>query len=632
MDIMKFIKNIILVALLVFLGACNKYLDVVPDNIATIESAFTLRSTAERYLFTCYSYMPRHANLSGNPAALGGDELWKWQDLHPAQYIAKGLQSKVEPEANFWNGEKGGQALYRGIRDCNIFIENIGKVKEMTEGERRQWLAEAKFLKAYYHFWLFRMYGPIPLIRQNLPVSAGVDEVQVYRASVDECVDYITQLLDEAAPDLPLTIQNQVDEMGRVTQLIALSVKAQVLITAASPLFNGNTDYSNFKDNKGTQLFNPVYDPLKWKKAMDACKAAIDLCHSEGLKLYDHSQESVSTTLSAETNLKMSIRNSVTKAWNTEIIWGNTLSKYDERESQPRFDFVTPTTQMSSELAATLKMVELYYTDKGVPITESSDWQYSKRLNFRTAQNIPEEKNYIKPDYTTIELHFNREPRFYASIAFDGGVWYGQGIVTESNNWYVQAKAGQPSGRVSNQKYSITGYWPKKLQNPLSVYSASAFARYQSGYPWPVIRLADLYLMYAEASNEVNGPGADAFQYIDLIRARAGLQGVQQSWAQYSTNPDKPSTKEGLRKIIQQERGIELAFEGHRFWDLRRWKTAITELNSPVMGMDVEQSEPLGFYRPRVIFNQTFKNRDYFWPIKELDVIVNKNLVQNPGW
>lgn len=629
---MKFINKILLAGILVWASACNKYLDVIPDNIATIDNAFTLRSTAERYLFTCYSYMPRHANISTNPAMLGGDELWSLQEGYSGTFIAKGLQNVVTPYNNYWDGEQSGQPLFRGIRDCNIFIENINKVREMTEAERKQWLAEAKVLKAYYHFWLFRAYGPIPLIRENLPVSAGIDEVQVYRAPVDECVDYIVQLLDEAAPDLPLIIQNQVEQMGRITQTIALSIKAQVLLTAASPLFNGNSDYAGFRDNRGTQLFKTPYDPLKWERALTACNEAIALCHIAGIRLYDHTQEASYAALSIETKVKMSIRNSVTKAWNTEIIWGNTLSKYDERASQPRFDSYLPSTQIGSDLAATLKMVELYYTDKGVPITEAAGWNYGDKLNFRTAENIPEERNYIRPGYTTVALHFNREPRFYASIGFDGGIWFGHGNYTETDNWYVQAKAGQVSGKISSIKYSPTGYWPKKLQNPLSVYSTTAFSRHQGGYPWPVIRLADLYLMYAEASNEVNGPGEDAYRYMDSVRKRAGLEGVVASWAQYSTNPAKPATKEGLRRIIQQERGIELAFEGHRFWDLRRWKTAMAELNVPVSGMDIEQSEQLGFYRPQIIFRQTFKTRDYFWPIKELDVIVNKNLVQNPGW
>src|SRR5690606_20069951 len=108
-------------------------------------------------------------------------------------------------------------------------------------------------------------------------------------------------------------------------------------------------------------------------------------------------------------------------------------------------------------------------------------------------------------------------------------------------------------------------------------------------YPWPEIRLADLYLMYAEALNETSGPVSDVHKYLDLIRKRAGLESVTDSWQKYSKNPAKPTTKDGMRAIIRRERLIELAFEGSRFWDLRRWKESARELNGPVRGWDVSQ-------------------------------------------
>src|SRR5690606_37515364 len=116
-----------------------------------------------------------------------------------------------------WEGSNGGKPLYEGIRDCNIFLDNIGIVPDMDQAEKDIWIAEVKVLKAYYHFYLFRLYGPIPLIRENLPISAGVEEVQIKRRPSDECIDYIVALLDEAAPNLPVRIINEVAELGRVT-------------------------------------------------------------------------------------------------------------------------------------------------------------------------------------------------------------------------------------------------------------------------------------------------------------------------------------------------------------------------------------------------------------------------------
>src|SRR5690606_39521541 len=149
-------------------------------------------------------------------------------------------QSIINPRLNYWDGGNGGKSLFQALRDCNIFLENIGEVPGMQDAERKRWIAEVKFLKAYYHYYLVRMYGPIPIIRKNLPISASVSEVQVKREPVDSVFHYITELVDEAIPDLPLTIQNENDELGRITRLVAASGKAVVLVEAVSPLFNGN--------------------------------------------------------------------------------------------------------------------------------------------------------------------------------------------------------------------------------------------------------------------------------------------------------------------------------------------------------------------------------------------------------
>src|SRR5690606_28548464 len=117
------------------------------------------------------------------------------------------------------------------------------------------------------------------------------------------------------------------------------------------------------------------------------------------------------------------------------------------------------------------------------------------------------------------------------------------------------------------------------------------------------------------------------------VRERAGLHSVEQSWSTYSANPSKYTTVPGLRSIIQQERGIELAFEGSRFWDLRRWNTATRTLNAPIYGWDIEQSTYEAYNRRILLFRQSFDNlRDYLWPIHEHALQINPNLVQNPGW
>src|SRR5690606_17203661 len=118
------------------------------------------------------------------------------------------------------------------------------------EGERNRWIGEVKFLKAFYTYYLIKLYGPIPLMRENQPISASPEEVKRYREPVDDCFDYVVELLDEAIPVLPPIIVDMEGEAGRITAPIAASIKAKVLATAASPLFNGNPDYISFVDNR----------------------------------------------------------------------------------------------------------------------------------------------------------------------------------------------------------------------------------------------------------------------------------------------------------------------------------------------------------------------------------------------
>ena len=139
-------------------------------------------------------------------------------------------------------------------------LENMDKPIDLTPGEKARWISEVKFLKAYYHFYLFRMYGPIPITDVNLPISSEPQDVKVKRDPVDSVVNYMVRLLDQAAPDLPLAIQNQTQELGRITRPIALAVKADILATAASPLFNGNPAYASFVDKDGQNLFSGTYD------------------------------------------------------------------------------------------------------------------------------------------------------------------------------------------------------------------------------------------------------------------------------------------------------------------------------------------------------------------------------------
>lgn len=627
---MKKIKqHIFLIGTFLSIMSCNSFLDVVPDNVATIDIAFNSRVNAERFFFTLYGYMPAHASIE-NPALLAGDEIWvnnfvseNWAGLN----IARGNQGVTNPFLDYWSNYD----IFVAIRDCNIFLQNINKPEDLDPFERNRWIAEAKFLKAYYHFWLLRMYGPIPILRENISVSDNIENVRIERRPVDEVVNYIVKLLDEAITDLPLVIENRGEELGRATKSIAASIKARVLMTAASPIFNGNDYYSNFTNSEGQNYINPNYSEEKWQIAMDACKEAIEFAKAGGHSLYTFPGSAI-YDLSDTTILKMSLRGAISERWNPEIIWGSTNPTASSIQNWS-FVRVDPTARaevlgsVKSFWAPTLRMAELFYSDNGVPIEEDKSFNYDDRYSLETVGE--DHKYYMKEGYQTITLHLNREARFYSSLAFDGSIIYGQGRLNDKDSWVVYGKSGQVSARFNNEHYSITGYWPKKLINQEDVLGNSYS---QEAYPWPVVRLADLYLLYAEALNEVNGPSQDVYEYIDKIRTRAGLKGVVESWMLYSSSPSKPKTKEGMRDIIHRERLIELAFEGQRFWDLRRWMKMEEFMNSDIQGWDLDQKSAKEYYRPRTIETISYTKKDYLWPIAESDIIVNPNLDQAPGW
>lgn len=637
---------IVLLICSISLFSCN-YLDVVPDNVATIDNAFTDRNEAEKFLFTCYSFMPSHGDINSQAFAMS-DEFWfpypqssLFFYCYPFEYIARGGQNANSPAVNYWDGLNYGKPMFQALRDCNIFLERITEhIPGLYETEKKRWIGEVKFLKAYYHYWLLRMYGPIPLIKKNLPVSSSIEEVQVKRDPVDECFEYIVELLDEAAPDLLIKVQNPATELGRATKTMVLALKAKVLVEAASPLFNGNPDYMNFKDNDGRQLFSTEYDASKWEKAVIACEEAIQVCHEAGHELFEF-KPSFGSDLDEAIIRQMSIRNCITERWNPEIIWGNPNSSADhmQRIATPFID-PSKTTNLGvrSMLAPTLRIAEMFYTKNGVPIDEDAEWensgQYVRRYELMTAKE--KDKLNIKEGTKTAALNFDREVRFYANLGFDNGLWYGIGKFKDEDQWHVKAKLNDHAGKRSVSLFSTTGYFCKKLphyQNNILPGDGAGYVVVD--YPWPVMRLAELYLLYAEALNEHAGPSQEAYDWVNRVRERAGLEPVEVAWPKYAkaSRKNKHTTKEGLREIIQQERLIELANEGHRYWDIRRWKLA-REMwhNKPIQGWDIEQEDTEAYYRIRTLFTPKFTTRDYLWPIREYNLSVNANLVQNPGW
>lgn len=619
--------------------SCKKYLDVTPDNVGTLEYAFRNRNEAENYLFSCYAYLQRLSDVSTNPGFTTSSELIYPNNLtdflnfnRTGFNLINGTQNVASPGLNAWDGENGNYSLFRSIRICNIMLENIDKPVDLSASEKARWIGEVKFLKAYYHYYLFRMYGPIPITDINLPITSTPEEVRVKRDAVDDVVNYIVQLLDEAAETLPTRIDNQARDLGRITKPIALAVKAEVLMTAASPLFNGNPDYASFVDKGGKSLFPQAYDAQKWQASADACREAIEACEAQGMALYQFVPPATVSNINDDLKRVLTIQNAVTERWelNPEMIWAQNPYFQYQGHASVRLTSRSVVNAFSnpSTFSAPISTQELFYTSNGVPMNEDKNWNYANRYNLKMATQ--DDKNYLRPNYETVQAHFGRESRFYANLAFDGAAWFGNGKLDANDMYTVQARGNSAlAGPKDRIRLNITGYWPKKLVHYQSVYD-DGFQPIH--FRMPLMRLAGLYLLYAEALNEVGGPSPDVFNYVDRVRNRAGLQGVQASWANFSRTPAKPNTKEGLREIIHRERRIELCFEAQSGWDLRRWKELQQVLSVPLQGWNIYQAEASNYYQQQIQLLPVFRLRDYLWPIKANNLIINPNLVQNPFW
>ena len=313
-------------------------------------------------------------------------------------------------------------------------------------------------------------------------------------------------------------------------------------------------------------------------------------------------------TLNDEMRQELELRMILFDKWNSETIWGAT-------NADPYWMASLTMPQLNTDLdgsysarrkfVPTLHVVETYYTKNGVPIDEDPEFAYDNRYEVRQATS--NEKWQIREGEYTARLHFDREPRIYTPM-----------------------RKGEACG-IKQHFYSATGYFCKKLHDYRTIADKNNFTYEQ--VPFPAIRLADLYLLYAEALNETKqSPDDEVFEYIDKVRERAGLDGVEKAWTEHSKRPDKFRSKEGMREIIHRERLIELAMEGHAMWDLRRWKEAEEWYKRPLRGRNINKEEAEEFYKQVYLLQRVYSKKNYLWPIKDDEIRNNPKLIQNYGW
>lgn len=623
---MKKILSILLSTFILF--GCSDFLDQDAEDINTLEKVFSNKNEAEKWFARLYSTSSDNVTLGGyfmneleqcqynHPWLFATDDAVTFLDWH----LKKWYQGTISP-ASFSTGMDGYDVdpftrNFQGIRHASIFLENIDKCTELTDHQRATWTAEAKFMRAMYHFWALRCNGPIPIVESSMSMSeAGMTHA---RNSMDECVDWISRQFVNASQELLET--RTVGEMGFPTRISALAMNSRLLLMDASPLYNGNTTYANWKNKDGKQLINQHYDPEKWKKAADAAMTCITRAKELGYKLKTVSQEDLDKAQTGEERFDLYVQNyrSITTEWNDELLWARPQNTY--------FYFMNSLPGVFNSWfggnGVSLDLVNSYFMADGADAKPLDDWFVNKQFSTESGNGTIA---------NTFWMFCNREPRFYASVHFPN-MEVGYPADADPNKKEVLGfwAAGNSGFDKNDGNMNYTGFSIRK-HLPLSLQSDRALniIKWEHPNPFPVIRLAEVFLNYCEAANEYYGPNkhTDVLYYLNQIRERAGIPG-------YSTS--KSYTKEEMREMIHHERRIELSWETHRFFDVRRWFKAHGPeglFNSPVYGLNYTRGENATdpeFFEKKKHQDRTFRIEHYFYPISASECAFNTELVQAP--
>lgn len=633
---------IYILSLSLLLGGCD-YLDIVPDERSLPENTYQNPAAAKAYLYSCYSQLYNPRNTSGLDKYSAGevinsDEKSEWATFPRGYYSpsSPGLTS------DYYN------RIWKGLHQCYQFLSVVDLTPDIEPIDLQHYKAEATLLIAYYHWLSFRAYGPSVIVREGLSPFVPTETLPE-RSSVDEVVAFIDEKITEAE-NIGLAERHDGEDYGRLTKYVAKALRAKVYLYAASPLFNGNSEfYSDFKSPiDGRHLISQEVDINKWKKAEEVTRQAIADLENAGFRLYQASDAGSPTSDKpgpvnpAQRAVTYTVMDNVGGA-NPEVIMVDTRKEdiYNvHNQSTPLQRATNGYKNSFSTLAVNLRIVEMFYTKNGLPIDEDRTFDYDQRYKVVDMPINYDGNHYSdKSNGTSIQLHLNRESRFYAWVAFHNGFYemakY-NGKVTSNDNSkkviVVKFRKDDPNGWIEgiNANYSATGYLNKKFVHPT----------FQNGpvhYPYSVIRMAEMYLNLAEILIEEDllegGTGrlAEAKSLIDLVRLRAGIPTVDEAWS-VSKHPEKANTAEGMREIVRRERLIEFYLENQRFWDLRRWKNA-ESLGEKFWGMNVKESTDEKFFVPTEIQQiRTFKQAQYLMPIPMSEINKAPQIVQNPGY
>lgn len=571
-----------------FMVSCSDFLETPPSVDYGEDEVFSTRADAEKLLTTLYAEgMPYGFCMSSvdtdrrllSTSTLGsacdeGEEVGLW---------AKGNQA--------WNAGNHNNGSFWWDEDCRFYLRNhttrvanliLNRINDVPydEGDpdfNKRATGEAYFMRAMLLWEGVYRYGGMPIVRE---VIAPNDFSERKRNSFSDCIDSILVDCDRATHYLPDYYTDNT-KLGRATRIAALALKARVLLYAASPLFNTNKPYMSLPGNEELIGYGN-YDKERWKKAADAAKEAIDAAVNSG-------HYKIHNTGNPETDYEY--------VWTTpdneEIILGNMKYRGFRTTDRPLVADL-PSWAMSKA-----------WGDAGLYVTFNFVKHYEKRSNGEPADWD------MNGGDDLIAIYNSLDPRFKQTVAYHSSSWNDE---IPFINFLDGGAQKSPMDRTAHLLHK----WVPRI---LHVDGSNT-----TNVQWPVFRMAELYLNYAEALNEYySAPPQEAYDAVSIVRERAGMPAFPAGMSQ-----------EAFRTKLRNERSVELAFEDHRFWDIRRWLIAGDEgvMQGKFYGLkihSIDGNKTHVHYTPYVFENRFWNDNCYLYAINQSEV--NKGyLVQNPGW
>jgi hypothetical protein len=629
------------------LSSCRRVLEQPEGSVITLDSVFTNPDNAMRALFNAYATCVVNGFLTGD----GGSGLSDAGNFDGLLLAAsdEGDQFGTGGRSNAFNAGTWGPAnqdefaigrVTQGIRNASIFIENAGRVPFINTGVfnwtpqlRDQTIGEAKVLRAMMHYEMMIRYGGIPIISE-VPKVVIVNEGGINRAvvtpsgtrqSLQRVIDFIVQSCDEAIAVLPDTYPDA--ELGRITKGAALSLKAVTLLHAASPLFNSPTPYLSFGNNDSL-IHLGGYDAERWRTAANANKAVIDWAQANGYELLDDATLGKAESYNHATGAAIDPRN-------REII----LFDHSHGQQAGGANIVRWGCPIYFSWGNTVMALPINFIQKTFRDVNGNDVV------------IP-----ANGTYTQLKDIMRRmEPRFQAVAWWPGSRYTNTGLMNNQGG-NDTAKFLYRRGGI-NQPFVQTGAGPQLLGNgvPNGIHQKKFINLVNANNGrvdlyWPIFRLAEFYLNYAEALNEIEPGNPAIVSALNVIRTRGGLPLLQPGNSTFDAIAGNQTL---MRNYIRRERSIELYGEEHRFFDVRRWKIAGEEgvmkgqfqriflyengtgtYTAPTTAMNqatrVTNDNRLSF-RVENFETRVWEDKMYLYPFPQGEI--NKGfLIQNPGW